>query len=373
MKILDKTTFIQEINNLHSVSSIQGKLYRSIRVEGQSVRFIREGKTTPESINLNELFDLYQAKDNPNTSDAKPFISGRVQSPAIAIISALRNIKSVAQAPTQTPQYERVSEAKETESERIPTSSQSNDKDETRFFRAFSVLVGEEYLLSKSINKPINSDHAYLSDDFQKFEFTPDLIENFTSVLTELNSNFNFSGKSLATYIDGMLVNHPQLGTRIIEFDEEQHFTPSLYTVLSKQTQLIDLPFIAYYYATLNILDYLNNEVLKKNRIKHQFEHYPTNHPTFLAVLKDHKESGYIKPKPNGFDYLGGRVAQRAYYDSLRNAAHLSPKNPNFKPILRFPKKYFEDKSGNSFSRISSEQIIRHIRDYLKEIYNVEI
>jgi hypothetical protein len=258
-------------------------------------------------------------------------------------------------------------------SERSTSSAIKKDKDETRFFQAFVEVVGAEHLLSKSVGKPINSEDAFLSDDFRKYAFLREVNENFESFLGDLNSNFNFSGKSIAQHIDGLLVKHPQLGTRIVEFDEEQHFSPSLFTVLSKQSLSIESAFVGYYHSTLKDIDYLNNEVLKKSRVKQRFDAYPVHHQTFLAAIKDQKVSGYIKPKENGFPFVGGRIAQRAYYDSLRNAAHLSPMNEGFSPILRFPKKFFEDKAGINFSRLGLEPIKLHIKDCLRELYGFSV
>lgn len=371
MRNLDKNSFIAQVNALKQASSVQGKIYHSIKVDGQTVRFTREGKTKQESIKLDELFALYQAIDHPTNQQARQFISGRVQSPAVSIINALgkngfqlANKKQNNAFKVVEPTIKTVSSKKE---------STNKEKDETRFFKAFTMVIGEAYFLSKSIGKKINSKNAFLSDDYRNYSLPEGIVQNFTHILAELNSNFNFSGKSIAHNIDGLLVHHPTLGTRIVEFDEEQHFTPSLYAVLSKQIMVVDLAFSTYYLSLLKNLSYLNEEVLKKNRIKYRFYTLPNSHEEFLSAIQTEKVSGYIKPKQNGFSYLGGRVAQRAYYDSLRNIAHLSPMNESFEPILRFPKKYFEDKAGISFSSISIHQISVLIKDYLSDFYNQQV
>lgn len=370
MRTLDKKSFIAQINALQKATSVQGKTYHSIRVQGSSVRFTRQGKSTSERINLDELFELYKAIDYPTNKEARAYISGRVQSPAVSIINALGKEQSDVMpkqevvAPVIRPTRLRAEGSK--------TSALNKDKDETRFFQAFAEVVGVEYVFSKSVGKPVNAEQAFLSDDFRKYAFPNEVEKNFETFLEDLNSNFKFSGKSLAQHIDGLLVGHPQLGTRIVEFDEEQHFTPSLFTILKEQSQSVELPFADYYGAILADVDYLNAEVLKKNRVKQKFSVYPKQHSAFLSAIKESKVSGYIKPKENGFPYVGGRIAQRAYYDSLRNAAHLSPMNQGFGSVLRFPKKYFVDRAGMTFSRLSAEQIEDGIRACLLELYGFD-
>lgn len=151
---------------------------------------------------------------------------------------------------------------------------------------------------------------------------------------------------------DSSLINHHQPGTRIVEFDKAQHFTPSLYTVLTKQSLHFQLAFADYYHATLKDIAYLNHEAQKKDRIKQRFDLYPLHHDYVSSAVKNEKHSGYLESKENDFKYVGGRLTQSAYYNSLRNAAHISPMNQGFKPILRFQKQFFDDKSGVIFSRI---------------------
>lgn len=371
MRNLDKSSFVNQINALQKATSVQGKIYHSISVDGNTVRFTRQGKSNTERINLDELFELYKSVDYPTNKEAREYISGRVQSPAVSIINSLGKVSANISPLKQ--KTKPVIQSAKPNLKKATTKSAKKDKDETRFFEAFAEVVGENYLLSKSIEKPISGSDAFLSDDFNKYDFPKAITAKFESLLKDLNSNFNFFGKSIAHNIDGLLVNHPKLGSRIVEFDEEQHFTPSLNFALSKQAQEIELGFTAYYHSVLKNVNYLNSEVLRKNRIKQSFSAYTLNHNDFTEALKNEKESGYIEPKENGFNYKGGRLAQRAYYDALRNAAHLSPLNKNFSPILRFPKKYFEDKTGTKFSNLTHTQIKSSIKDFMQEVYGLKI
>lgn len=370
MRKIGRSSFITQVNALKKATSVQGKVYHNIWVDGNSVWFTRQNKSKQERIDLDELFALYQSIDYPTTKEAWSYISGRVQSPAVSIINALGKESLGTNTEKQVvPPIQSANPG----IKRSKVTSRQKVKDEARFFRAFAELVGPEFLLSKSIGKSINSEDIFLSDDFRDYTFSDKVWDNFKSFLRDLNSNFNFSGKSIAHNIDGLLINHPKLGSRLIEFDEEQHFTPSLLTVMSKQTQFIELGFTGYYHETLKDIQYLNNDVLRKNRIKHRFETYPLDHNIFIDAIKNEKVSGYIKPIENGFNYIGGRLAQRAYYDSLRNAAHLSSKNQYLNPILRFPKKFFEDKTGMKFSSLSDDQIKVYIKDCMKDIYGIKI
>ena len=370
MQNLDKSSFVDQINALEKATSVQGKIYHNISVHGNVVRFTRQGKSSSELINLEELFELYKSVDYPTNQEARKYISGRVQSPAVSIISSLGKGGSVSSTPKKQQASPKIQSVK-SKPKKTSTKSAKKDKDETRFFEAFAVVVGEDYLLSKSIEKPIDSSNAFLSDDFRKYNFSTAINNNFEEFLKELDANFNFSGKSLAHNIDGLLVNHPTLGTRIVEFDEEQHLTPSLAVVLKHQSKDIELGFTSYYASLLQDVNYLNEQVLKKNRVEQRFNRYPENHDAFIKALQEETVSGYTEPKKNGFNYLGGRIAQRAYYDALRNAAHLSSKNKDWSPLLRFPKKYFEDKGGMKFSRLSDEKIKLLIEDFMGEVYGM--
>jgi hypothetical protein len=367
MKKMDKKSFIEHVAALSSVPSVQGKVYRSIKVVNEKVKFIREGKSKEESIDLSELYELYQKVSKPTNAEARAYISGRVQSPAVSIINALGK--------TSTSSHHPISK---TDTSKIvaPISDKSAKnavKDETRFFKALAAVLGSDNLYSNSINKPVTSSHIFFSDNYSDYDFDHSIDANFKSFLLQLNSNFKFYSKSLAHHLDGLSIDHPMYGSRIVEFDEEQHFTPALRVVLNGQVNFINHAFNAYYLETLFDLDYLNQKVLKKHRLKCQFDEYPTDFNTFLEWIANEKESGFIEPKENGFPYHGGRIAQRAYYDGLRNMAHLSPKNKGFQSPLRFPKKYFEDAANCSFSLISEKDLIELIVQFLTRTYGYQI
>lgn len=114
--------------------------------------------------------------------------------------------------------------------------------------------------------------------------------------------------------------------------------------------------------------------VLKKHRIKNIIENVPKSFIEFTNWLEqqNEKSSGYIKEK-KGFEFLGGRIAQRAYYDCLRDTAHLSERNINFESPLRFAKKTFEDIEKKKFKLITGERLKDIIIEILYKDFNIII
>lgn len=84
------STFSNYIESLGNVTSVSGKAsYINIYIKDDFVYFIREGKSEEEKISLFELYDFYNNAEVFTTTEALKFISGRVQSPATAIVEAI--------------------------------------------------------------------------------------------------------------------------------------------------------------------------------------------------------------------------------------------------------------------------------------------
>lgn len=84
------STFSNYIESLGNVTSVSGKAsYNNIYIKDDFVYFIREGKSEEEKISLFELYDFYNNAEDFTTTEALKFISGRVQSPATAIVKAI--------------------------------------------------------------------------------------------------------------------------------------------------------------------------------------------------------------------------------------------------------------------------------------------
>jgi len=365
---MNKEQFLQKLSNIKVATSVTGVKYRHIKLIGANIEFIRENKSKPEMISIDELYKFYISGMPINTVTARSYISGRVQSPSVAILNEFDQILS--------PNHNNLGQAipSKATTEKVVTKSDNKIKDETIFFAAFSELIGPHLLLSKSIGKPISSSHLFLSNDFRDYNFAESVLNCYTKLLKDLKSNNLFSSESLSHYVDGLVLNHPAIGRRIVEFDEEQHFTPARMDTLKRLSEILRAPYVTPYINICKDIVYLRTEVLTKHRLKSQVRQIPDNFSDFTdwLVASDEKTSGYICEK-NGFKFLGGRIAQRAYYDSLRDTAHLSSKNPNMKAPLRFSKKEFEDISKTKFSKIPVATIKKIIIEHMHGKYSINL
>jgi len=92
----------------------------------------------------------------------------------------------------------------------------------------------------------------------------------------------------------------------------------------------------------------------------------------FCRIPIAHNRQIIIRIIAMGFHYFsGGRARQRAYYDTLKDYAHLSALNPDLSPILRFNIFEFESVAKKSFLNIPMNNLIVMIKDkinYLSEI-----
>ena len=73
--------------------------------------------------------------------------------------------------------------------------------------------------------------------------------------------------------------------------------------------------------------------MLRKHRLRVRVGSIPMDVTGFRRLIEAYasENNGYIEPK-SGFEYIGGRVAQRALYDSLRDIAHFAKENAGFRP-----------------------------------------
>ena len=76
------------VKELDSVESVTGKKYKEINVQGDFMSFRRENSEKLETISMMEMYRFMceQSIENITTSNAKFHITGRVQSPAVAVI-----------------------------------------------------------------------------------------------------------------------------------------------------------------------------------------------------------------------------------------------------------------------------------------------
>ena len=201
-------------------------------------------------------------------------------------------------------------------------------ENETRFISLLSEILGSKYIVAK----PKGDIQPHIKPDYSQNQYIKlGLNEAFDDLLKHLGSTRDFSNKTLP--VDCLIIDHPEYSTRIVEFDEYQHF--SMYRAL-----------------TINHLSSL---------LKYGF------YPDYLTLINDpqvklkHEKtisgrSGFSKPV-RGFNVTNGRMIQRAYFDALKDVTHLSSYHMNYSPIIRFSIFEFESVSKKSFDLIDSSLI----------------
>ena len=230
-------------------------------------------------------------------------------------------------------------------------------KNETHFFQALSEIVGSRNLKAKSIGMKVSSSDVFLDKDYKQYEFPDQIRSMFSWLLKELRSTGSVGTGSLSHHIDGLLVDHPKYGSRIIEFDEEQHFNTFRAGSLLQLSTHVELNYLGHYQECCNDLNCFN-QMLRKHRLKAVVKSVPGNIESFINLVQTNATSGngYIEPK-TGFNYVGGRIAQRSYYDTLRDVAHLSWRNQSLAPPLRMTAFEFEKETGREFIQIPQNEL----------------
>lgn len=367
-ELIPKNKFVEVLKQLKVAQSITGKDYSIQHVNSTNVELVRESGNIVK-VSVDELYSIYYNCCFINTNIVRSYITGRMFSPAVAILIASGFYDNSGYRNSTVETIEKAEPVPVTELTKI--SETSKESDETKFFKSLESLF-PGYIISKSVNRTVSDKEVFLNDDYRLMELSEDTENEFKRILIQLKSDFGFSGNSLSSYIDGCILNHPVLGSRIVEFDEEQHFSParliSLNAVNSDECKFLSI------YQTLLRKEEIYSSFLKKHRLKLSTNKLPSFEELIAEVNQTDgvTENGYIAPK-NGFNYTGGRIAQRAYYDLLRDLAHLSAKNNLLKPILRFPKVLFEIKLKKTFSSLSEDEIKEHIISILKTFYSIKV
>jgi hypothetical protein len=372
MDMLDKEAFIFRLKKVkYAPSKIGTAGYQIKRVDWPKLVFIRDGKTTVETINIDKLFLAYTKLDFIDTKKIIKYISGGVYSPAVAILIAsglydekgyrkngstietntVKNVnKSIKQPPAK----------KEEKTEK--------QKDEERFFVTLEQIIGKQFLYAKVLKRPVNKSFLFLSKNYLTSDLPAAINACYQELFTILLAKGPIPNGSLEHNIDGFISNHPQFGNRIIEFDEEQHFTPARYYSLKAIQKHVKAPYQADYIALAKNLDYFNSKVCRKLRIKGALSAFPTNYDDFVKWVGENKSdgiNGYIK-KNETFQYIGGRISQRAYYDSLRDVAHLmEPNKGKLDPAIRISQYQIETEHGMDFNKIPAAALKKSIENIL--------
>lgn len=182
-----------------------------------------------------------------------------------------------------------------------------------------------------------------IKPDYRLNAFTDSrLNEAFAYILEELGSTYDFSNRSLP--VDACIVNHPKFKTRIVEFDEAQHFTLHRRKTIEVIKDILPLHFQKSYLEL-----FLQPETIQAMESTTQ------------------GRQGFNRPAC-GFSFPGGRACQRAYYNTLKDCAHMSLHNPRLSPILRFNIFEFELVAKQAFLDIPQDTLIALITAKLKKL-----
>lgn len=149
-----------------------------------------------------------------------------------------------------------------------------------------------------------------------------------------------FSSRPLP--VDGMLYNHSVLGTRVVEFDECQHFTLERLKTIICENRICPLAFHQRYYRYFNESD-------------------------VMAMVNRTTQRIGFRRAARGFNCAGGRTKQRAYFDVMKDYIHLSERGREFRPIIRFAISDFDVVSTQAFQNLNGEFIQNRIRDVLRD------
>lgn len=244
-------------------------------------------------------------------------------------------------------------------------------KDQEIFYSALKSILTSNHLKSNIKNlelSKITKDDVFIEKDYRKLKIKDNTLnESIQNVLDLFKCNYQFAAGKLQQYIDGLIINHPILGTRIIEFDEEQHFNPfRLATLQMIDYERLNLKFKKDYLKICNDIVCINS-MLNKHRIKSKLIQVPSLEEFILLIKSNNKLSNKYLSHKNEFSYFGGRIAQRAYFDLLRDIIHLAPENKWFSPCIRISKNKIERIGELEINKIPKNKLLEIIEEEIRE------
>ncbi len=234
-------------------------------------------------------------------------------------------------------------------------------KAQNKFFEGLQAALGREYIVGAPSKNQGESSYLRLDKELCRNNFSAGVRKQLRVILKELGATEPFPTGSIAHNIDGLIVQHPQLGTRIVEFDEIQHFSPFRWLTCQPNPHLeISVP--DHYHSVFCSAKWINR-MLKKNRLPRSNDPVSLlNTKKFRAYVELHfsPNTGYIKPV-KGFDFPGGRIAQRAYYDSLKDLACFSNANKHLSSTIRYSEVELEEKFGENYLSLEQRILTEYI------------
>jgi hypothetical protein len=166
-------------------------------------------------------------------------------------------------------------------------------------------------------------------------------------------------------HLDGFLTAE-DFGPCLVEFDEEQHFSP--YRLASLQ---ILAPVLLPRFDVARYVEYCLDPVRfrrfwRKHRLPSELlrpGQAPPQSPlefagTMLRRVRPDPSTRYYAPV-RGFPFVGGRIAQRAYYDALRDCYHLTEEGRRLglRPAIRVAKYQLVAMLGREIAAAPSDEL----------------
>lgn len=168
-----------------------------------------------------------------------------------------------------------------------------------------------------------------------------------------------------ARYLDGCLVAS-DLGPCLVEFDEEQHFSPFRLATLEILGQLIEPRFDIGLFMGYCLDPVCFRRFWLKHRLPPDLLRAGQAPPrsvleftgSLLRRLPPNPATRYYAPV-SGFPFVGGRIAQRAYYDALRDCYHLTAEGCRLglRSVIRVAKYQVEAALGKSMAVAGTDEL----------------
>lgn len=89
---MEKTKLIQVLKGVKEVQSRTGLTYQILNVTNDTILFKRSEVSECEKLSLEELLDFINSNKPVTTTNAREYISGRKQSPAVAIVDKIKTM-----------------------------------------------------------------------------------------------------------------------------------------------------------------------------------------------------------------------------------------------------------------------------------------
>lgn len=235
------------------------------------------------------------------------------------------------------------------------------------FFEALTLVLGDSSVVDRSaeISSYLDQLGVRIYTNHEVMELSPQMSVEMSKICELLSGPEDEQSAPRTLRPDGMITDASSLGPCIIEFDEEQHFSPSRLVTLEVAHDVFGARFDIHGYARYCSQRGFTYRFLKKCRISGLEPDMCTDPHAFLEALRGSvgmSSSRYIAPVA-GFRFAGGRMAQRAYYDCLRDVVHQSNRGvtAGLKPIVRISLFEIEEAIGERFESSSESSIARAI------------